>query len=61
MRHGISFRAALPPERWAAAGLFLRSLAARSGCGRVRVGAFLRDYRNRRKTGGKAGSDEGDR
>jgi hypothetical protein len=56
VRRGVSFRDALPPGRWAAAGLFLRSLAARHGCGRVRVGNFLREYRKGRKDG----SDEGD-
>ena len=55
---GRSFREALPAERWAAAVLLLRSLAARRGCGRMQVGRFLREYRMSRKTGRAGGSDD---
>lgn len=55
---GLSFRDALPPERWDDVVLLLRSLAARRRCGRMEVGRFLREYRKSR-TGcpGSAGDD----
>ena len=61
MSGGRHFREALPPGRWEAAGLFLRSLAARRGCGRLRVGMFLREYRRGRISDGQAGGEECDR
>lgn len=56
---GRSFREALPPERWAAAVLLLRSLKARRQCGRMQVGEFLREYRARR-TAHRPGGGGGD-
>ncbi len=61
MSGGRHFRAALPPERWEAASLFLRSLAARRGCGRVRVNDFIREYRSGRLGNGQGGGGEVDR
>jgi hypothetical protein len=61
MSGGRNYREALPPGRWGAASLFLRSLAARRGCGRVRVGDFLREYRSGRMTDGQVGGEECDR
>lgn len=61
MSGGRHFRESLPPCRWEAAGLFLRSLAARRGCGRLQVGRFLSEYRNGRISNGQAGGEECDR
>ncbi len=61
MSGGRHFREVLPPSRWGAAGLFLRSLAARRQCGRLSVGAFLSEYRRGRMSDGQDGSEECDR
>lgn len=58
-RAGVDYRQALPPEKWPAMALFLKTLAARRECGRLSVGEFLRRYRLDGVKSRGAGAGEG--